>query len=115
MDDVKILVTLVSPYSIQEGKSVSSGITVNYFFWGENGETMRSMNDLSGGSVGSNRAKVSLENTPQMRDKFSFVPGVYTGKMAMTVGSDGKPVLKLVDITGFLGKVEMKLVPEHAK
>ena len=28
----------------------------------------------------------------------SYVPGIYDGTFEMTVGSDGKPVLKLVDV-----------------
>lgn len=30
--------------------------------------------------------------------KVSYVPGIYDGTFEMTVGSDGKPVLKLTDV-----------------
>lgn len=106
MDEMKILVTFVNPYSLDNG---ASGLVVNYFFWGDNGELMESRNDLSGGMVGSNRAKMNMRL--EDRSKFSFVPGVYKAKMGLKIGSDGKPVAQIVDITEFVGKVCMSMEP----
>lgn len=110
MDEMKILVTLVNPYSLDNGPS---GLSVNYFFWGENGELMESRNDISGGMVGSNRAKMNMSIDD--RKKFSYVPGVYKAKMGFRIGSDGKPVMQIQEITEFVGKVRMTLEPLNAK
>ena len=41
-----------------------------------------------------------------MRDKIVTAPGVYEGTFETTVGGDGKPVQKLVDVA-FLSHVEI--------
>lgn len=106
MDEMKIMVTFANCYDMTHDGG-GKGMTLNYFFWGEHGEMLSSVNDLSGGTVGYQRAKCTVDTN--LRDKISFVPGVYTAKMGMKVGSDGKPVLTVTDITGFLGKVEIKM------
>jgi hypothetical protein len=49
--------------------------------------------------------------TPEMENKISYIPGIYDGKFEMAVGSDGKPVLKLVDID-FVGKAVISCAEE---
>ena len=87
MDKMKILVTFANVWKMDNGQS---GMTINYFMYGENGEQMISRMDATGGAVGQQRAKCSLEASK--REKISFVPGIYEAKMGMKIGSDGKPV-----------------------
>lgn len=86
----KILVTFVNQYDVDGSK----GTTVNYFFLDDDGEIKS-----TAGAVlpkGQQCAKVSLAY--DSADSFTFVPGVYDGTFEMAVGSDRKPVLKLVDV-----------------
>lgn len=109
MNTMKILVTFANTYDMTSDGG-NKGTILNYFFWGDHGELMQSVNNLTGGSIGAQRAKCSMSF--ESRDKISFVPGVYEASMGMKVGSDGKPVLVVEDIIGFVGKVEMKLLPD---
>ena len=88
MNKMKILVTYAGVWKMDNGQS---GMTLNYFMYGENGEQMISRVDATGGPVGQQRAKCSLD--PSMRQKISFVPGIYDATMGMKIGSDGKPAV----------------------
>ena len=68
MDKMKILVTFANVWKMDNGQS---GMTINYFMYGENGEQMISRMDATGGAVGQQR------------------------------GSDGKPVLTVEDLDFF--------------
>ena len=105
MNKMKILVTFASTWKMDNG---NSGMTLNYFMYGENGELMQARADVSGGPVGQQRAKCSLD--VKDREKVTFVPGIYDAEMSMKVGSDGKPVLTVTDLT-FIGKAEIRMVP----
>ena len=83
-------------------------MTLNYFMYGENGEQMISRVDATGGPVGQQRAKCSLD--PSMRQKITFVPGIYDATMGMKIGSDGKPVLTVEDLD-FSSRVQ--ILPEQ--
>lgn len=107
MNEMNILVTFASVWKMDSGQT---GMTLNYFIYGNSGEGMQSRQDLSGGTVGQQRAKCSLDVS--MRNKVTFVPGIYKAKMGMTIGSDGKPVLKVEDLD-FLSKVS--ILPETDK
>lgn len=107
MDEMKILVTFASTWKMDSGQQ---GMTLNYFIYGNNGEVMASRHDLSGGAVGQQRAKCSLDVS--MRNKITWVPGLYKAKMGMKIGSDGKPVLNVEDLE-FLSKVS--ILPETEK
>lgn len=87
-----IVVFFVNDWKMDNG---NAGCTVNYFFLDENGHIPTVVTGLSG-SAGYQRAKVSLP--AEERHKFVIVPGRYTGHFQMSVGSDGKPVLKLTEI-----------------
>lgn len=93
MNKMKILVTYAGLWKMDNG---NSGMTLNYFMYGENGEQMVSRVDATGGAVGQQRAKCSLD--PSMREKIIFVPGIYDATMGMKIGSDGKPVLTVEDL-----------------
>lgn len=105
MNKMKILVTYAGVWKMDNG---SSGMTLNYFMYGENGEQMISRVDVTGGSVGQQRAKCSLD--PSMRQKIIFVPGIYDATMGMKIGSDGKPVLTVEDLD-FCSRVQ--ILPEQ--
>lgn len=98
MNKSKILVTYANTYSIVDEKTgaVNEGCSLRYFFFGETGEGFRSTNNMSGGAVGYQLAKCSLDI--EKRKKISFVPGVYDATFEMSIGSDGKPVMKVVDL-----------------
>lgn len=87
-----IVVFFVNDWKMDNG---NTGCTVNYFFLDENGQIPTVVTGLSG-PAGYQRAKVSLPAAE--RNKFVIVPGRYSGLFQMTVGSDGKPVLKLTEI-----------------
>jgi hypothetical protein len=93
MNTMKILVTFANVWKMDSG---ATGCTINYFMFGENGELMEPRDDLSGGPVGQQRAKCSLD--VNMRQKISFVPGIYDAMMSYKIGSDGKPVLTVEDL-----------------
>ena len=106
MNKMKILVTYAGVWKMDNGQS---GMTLNYFMYGENGEQMISRVDATGGPVGQQRAKCSLD--PSMRQKITFVPGIYDATMGMKIGSDGKPVLTVEDLD-FCSRVQ---IPDKGK
>lgn len=93
MNKMKILVTYAGIWKSDTG---STGLTLNYFMYGDNGDLMISRVDATGGPVGQQRAKANLD--PAMRSKITFVPGLYDAQMGFKVGSDGKPVLTVEDL-----------------
>lgn len=103
MNKMKILVTFANVWKMDNG---NSGMTLNYFMYGENGEQMSSQNNLSGGAVGQQRAKCSMNEN--MRNKVTWVPGIYDATMSMKIGSDGKPVLTVEDLE-FVGKASIRM------
>lgn len=71
------------------------GCTLKYYFWGENGEMLASK--VAGtGAIGYQCAKSNAD--PDVRDRVSVVPGIYDAEFTMSVGGDGKAVLKLSDL-----------------
>ena len=95
---MNILITYAKSYDIkEEGKEAMRGVTVNYFFYGKEGEQMKPMRSLKPDeAIGYQRGKVSLDY--EMRSKIPCAPGIYEGDFIMAIGADGKPVLKLVDV-----------------
>ena len=107
MNKMKILVTYAGVWKMDNG---STGMALNYFMYGENGEQMISRVDATGGPVGQQRAKGNLD--PAMRSKITFVPGIYDAQMGFKIGSDGKPVLTVEDLS-FCSRVQ--IIPETEK
>lgn len=110
MDNMKILVMFVQQLDIpaREGHNGLSGTSVEYFFYGSNGELVSSKLCVDG-TVGMRRGKSFLP--PDSIRKVSYVPGVYDGVFEMAVGSDGKPTLKLTDLN-FVGRASISMVHE---
>lgn len=96
---MRILVTFANVYDMpaEVGRDAMKGCTVHYFFLGENGEQFKPVPTIDPAMpIGYQRSKVSLDYT--MRGKIKAAPAVYDGEFTMTVGGDGKPTLKLVDL-----------------
>lgn len=93
-----ILVTFANAVDSKgdDGKPIV-GCTVNYFFLGEDNDGMntRSEWDISK-PVGQQRGKSWSDY--DLREKIPLAPAVYEGTFSMKVGSDGKPVLTLIDV-----------------
>ena len=95
-----ILVLYAGTYNITDEttRETNSGCSVHYLFWGEHGENLVPQSDADVSKpVGFQRAKASLD--PAVREKIMIAPAIYQGEFTMKVGSDGKPVLKLVDVS----------------
>lgn len=99
MNEYEILVTYVNSWQMDN----NSGLTINYFMFGKNGEGFQPLQGT--GALGQQRAKCSLP--ADKRSKISWVPGIYNAQMTMSIGSDGKPVLKVEDLD-FVSRVSIK-------
>ena len=75
-----------------ETRDAVKGVSMEFLFYGEHGEQVEPTVSADGVS-GTRRGKSFLSE--DKLHKVSYVPGIYD---EMTVGSDGKPVLKLVDV-----------------
>lgn len=110
MDEFRVLLMYsgVIDIAARDGHDAVNGLSVEYYFFGKNGEmvTPRVPED---GISGTRRGKVFMDS--QLASKIRFVPGIYDGKFEMSVGSDGKPVLKLVDID-YVGKAAISVVED---
>lgn len=96
----KILVTYAATYSIKDETtgSMNDGCSVHFYFWGENGSNFKTMTPrLDGDKLGYQRSKASLPFNSF--SNFHQVPAIYDGVFELVTGSDGKPVLKLIDAT----------------
>lgn len=112
MNKFKVLLMYSGSVDIpsRDGQQGVSGLSVEYYFFGDNGEMVLSKVSADGVS-GTRRGKVFME--PQMINKVSYVPGIYDGTFEMTIGTDGKPVLKLVDID-FVAKASITALEDKA-
>lgn len=105
-----VLLMFSKPYQIQNEQTKvieNEGVSVEYYFFGKNGERLAPVADDSG-DLGIRRSKASLDIS--LKEKLMFVPGIYDGQFEMGVGADGKPVLKLLDID-YIGKCNISLEP----
>lgn len=96
---MRILVTYAKTYDMpaEPGRDAMRGCTVHYFFLGQDGSEFQPYNEWDTAlAVGYQRGKVSLDYP--FRAKIPVAPGIYDGEFAMTVGGDGKPVARLVDL-----------------
>lgn len=111
MNRSKILVMYAGSYNIpaRDGQDANSGLSIEYYFWGENGETLAPKFGADGIS-GTRRSKANL-NIELFDRKVQFIPAIYEGDFEMKVGSDGKPILNLTDLD-FISKVSITPAPE---
>lgn len=107
MQPIKILVTFVNKYEMKDEQGRDRrGVSVQYMFFGENGEQLQAREVDFEKANGWRTAKGSLPI--ELLGKFKAVPGIYDGNFEMNVGSDGKPTNKLIDVD-FLGVPQIKM------
>ena len=89
----------------EDGNAIS-GCSVHFLFWGNGGDALVGKSEPDATKpVGMQRGKGWLPK--ELREKVRVAPAIYEGTFTMTVGSDGKPVLKLVDVA-YKANVEMR-------
>lgn len=108
LNNMNIVVMFANPYSLKDDSTgeIREGLSMEYYVYGQNGEALKPVVDAGSGALGIRRAKCSLG--ADMKDKLMYVPGIYDAQFEMNVGSDGKPVLKVVTID-FVGKCNILL------
>lgn len=106
MNKQRILLMYANEFDMktEEGRMLK-GCILNYFFFGQNGELLKSQYDQVG-NVGFQRAKSNVDY--DMRNQVVCAPGVYDAEFEMSVGSDGKPVLKVSSLN-FIGEANFSL------
>ncbi len=108
----KILVLYSGVYDIEQEKGDNvRGCSLHYLFVGDDANGFESVHDKSrGNTAGMQRAKCSLPYDI-FDQKITYVPGVYDALFEMTTGSDGKPVMKCVDLN-FFSRCRLELVSD---
>ena len=94
-ETTRILVMYAMEYRIEDGGSINEGCSIQYYFYGQNGEAL-ARQDSPKGSIGYQRAKCSVDIGA--RSKVVQAPAIYDAMFAMRVGSDGRPVLTITDL-----------------
>lgn len=94
-----ILVLFANAYDmLTDDKKQMTGCSIHYMFWGEKGEALLEQSEWDVSKpVGIQRAKCSIDAA--LRTKVPIAPALYEGEFYMTVGGDGKPVMKLRNIS----------------
>lgn len=102
----RIMILFANTYDmLDERQQQRTGCSIHYLFFGENGEQIATQTEYDVNKpVGYQRAKCSIDMA--LRAKIPFAPAIYDGEFMMTVGSDGKPVLKLKDVS-FVSMVDI--------
>lgn len=88
-----IILLYAAQYEIVDERTgeIKRGMTCNYYF-----NTDLAVEDNVNGSKGTRPAKSSCEF--QVMAKVVKAPALYNADFDMSIGSDGKPVLKIVDL-----------------
>lgn len=96
----KILITYVLPLRIEDDSTgeITEGFSLEYFFFGEHGETLEGDFVSPKEASGLRRCKAFLRGTGWL-DKFVMVPALYHGDFTMNIDKDGKTKLALADIS----------------
>lgn len=91
--ETQIILLYAGRYEIVDERTgvINRGVTCNYYF-----NTDLKAEDNANGTKGTRPAKGSIDYA--LWDKIVVAPAIYNAKFEMTVGSDGKPVLKIVDL-----------------
>lgn len=101
--DIKGIITFAKGYLVAEGGVTNEGITINYLM----ADNFAPCENSKDGSLGFKFSKSSLP--VDRKHKLVAVPGYYNLKCEMGVGSDGKPVLKPIDVD-LIKLCELKMV-----
>lgn len=99
----QIILLYAGQYSMVDERSgeINKGTTVNYYF-----NTDLTAADNTDGTKGMRPAKSTCDHL--LMHKILKAPALYDAQFDMKIGSDGKPVLKIVDLE-FID--EIKMVP----
>jgi len=94
-----ILILFANAYDmLNEKQQQMTGCSIHYLFYGEAGEALHGQSEWDASKpVGIQRAKCSADAS--VRSKITIAPAIYEGTFEMRVGGDGKPVLRLVDVS----------------
>ncbi len=106
--ETQIIVLYASQYEIPDDTTgeIKRGVTCNYYF-----KDYFTAKNNDNGSKGMRPAKGSMDFA--LMDKIKFAPALYNAKFEMTIGSDGKPVLKVADLD-YVSDVYIGIVAEKA-
>ena len=91
--EMQIILLYAGQYQIVDESSgeIKQGVTCNYYF-----NTDLRAEDNKNGSKGTRPAKGSIDF--ELMKKIKSAPALYNAKFEMNIGSDGKPVLKILDL-----------------
>lgn len=91
--EMQIILLYAGQYQITDESTgeVKQGVTCNYYF-----NTDLRAEDNKNGSKGTRPAKGSIDFI--LMKKIKSAPALYNAKFEMNIGSDGKPVLKILDL-----------------
>lgn len=91
--ELQIILLYAGQYQITDETTgeIKQGVTCNYYF-----NTDLRAEDNKNGTKGTRPAKGSIDFL--LMRKIKSAPALYDAKFEMSVGSDGKPVLKIVDL-----------------
>ena len=90
---MQIILLYASQYQIADESSgeIKQGVTCNFYF-----NTDLHAEDNRNGSKGTRPAKGSLDF--MLMRKIKSAPALYDAEFEMNIGSDGKPVLRIIDL-----------------
>ena len=91
--NTQIILLYAAQYQIvgEATGEIKNGVTCNYYF-----NVNLAAEDNTNGSKGTRPAKGSLPY--ELMKKIKKAPALYDARFEMNVGSDGKPVLKIMDL-----------------
>ncbi len=95
---VKVLVMHVIDYSITDEATGrrNEGCSIQYYFFGNNGEALAIQNVGTSGMMGYQRGKCSTDIA--IRKKFSSLPAICDAEFTLTIDGNGKAVQKIIDV-----------------
>lgn len=91
--ELQIILLYAGQYQITDETTgeIKQGVTCNFYF-----NTDLRAEDNKNGSKGTRPAKGSIDFL--LMKKIVSAPALYNAKFEMSIGSDGKPVLKILDL-----------------
>lgn len=91
--ELQIILLYAGQYQITDEATgeIKQGVTCNFYF-----NTDLRAEDNKNGSKGTRPAKGSIDFL--LMKKIVSAPALYNAKFEMSIGSDGKPVLKILDL-----------------